>query len=74
MDNKSSDKSEKHFIDYKEASIYKILDNHTNEFIEPLKESYREKVKIIEDAQDMSTQEKLDTIGQVEAKYLSALG
>lgn len=72
MDDKKMIKNGKGFVDYEKIRMHikEIIDNHTSEFIEPLKESHSEKLKIIEGDSNMSTQEKLDAINQAENEFL----
>lgn len=47
-----------------------ILEKYTCEFVSPIKESFSEKRKIINDAKDMSTKEKLEAYETAEDKYI----
>jgi len=47
-----------------------VLEKCACEFVSPIKESFSEKRKIINDAKDMSTKEKLEAYERTENKYI----
>ena len=51
-----------------------ILEKHTSEFVVPLKDSFAQKRKLIDDAKDMSTEEKIVAYERAENKYLNDIG